>query len=85
MVQKWNKKLQKIQELSYVDHNANGCLTINSCSRGMDGEYEIKTTNEMGTASYKCNVKVNTKPSADDMDDPQEAFETDDCTFSVDK
>ena len=49
----------------------------------MAGEYEIKATNEMGTASCKCNVKVNTKPSADDMDDPQEAFEGDDYTFVV--
>ena len=61
----------------YVDPTGNDCLSINSCSRGMAGEYEIKATNEMGTASCKCNVKVNTKPSADDMDDPQEAFEND--------
>jgi len=67
----------------YVDPNGLDCLTINSCSRGMAGEYEIKASNEMGTASCKCNVKVNTKPSADDMDDPQEAFENDDYVFSV--
>jgi len=67
----------------YVDPTGNDCLTINSCSRGMAGEYEIKATNEMGSASCKCNVKVNTKPSADDMDDPQECFENDDYTFSV--
>jgi len=67
----------------YQDPTGNDCLTINSCSRGMAGEYEIKATNEMGTASCKCNVKVNTKPSADDMDDPQEAFEGDDYTFVV--
>ena len=67
----------------YVDPNGLDCLTINSCSRGMAGEYEIKASNEMGTAACKCTVKVNTKPSADDMDDPQEAFETDNYTFSV--
>jgi hypothetical protein len=27
----------------------------------MAGEYEIKATNDMGTASCKCNVKVNSK------------------------
>merc|ERR1711981_982419 len=36
-----------------------------------------------GTASSRCQVKVNTKPCCDDMDD-QEAFEGDDFTFQVD-
>jgi len=67
----------------YVDPNGLDCLTINSASRGMAGEYEIKATNEMGAASCKCQLKVNTKPSADDMDDPQEAFESDNFAFSV--
>ena len=48
----------------------------------MAGEYEVKASNDMGTASCKANIKVNTKPSCDDMDDV-EAFETDDFTFSV--
>jgi len=83
----WFKNGQEITKdprvKCYADPNGNDCLTINSASRGMAGEYEIKATNEMGTASCKCNLKVNTKPSCDDMDDPVEAFETDDFTFSV--
>merc|ERR1719290_227838 len=83
----WFKNGQEITKdprvKCYADPNGNDCLTINSASRGMAGEYEIKATNEMGTASCKCNLKVNTKPSADDMDDPQEAFESDDFAFSV--
>jgi len=83
----WFKNGQEITKdprvKCYADPTGNDCLTINSASRGMAGEYEIRATNEMGTASCKCNLKVNTKPSADDMDDPMEAFETDDFTFSV--
>jgi hypothetical protein len=83
----WFKNGQEITKdprvKCYVDPTGNECLTINSASRGMAGEYEIKATNEMGVVNCKCNLKVNTKPSADDMDDPMEAFETDDFTFSV--
>jgi len=83
----WFKNGQEITKdprvKCYADPNGFDCLTINSCSRGMAGEYEIKATNEMGAASSKCQLKVNTKPSADDMDDPLEAFETDDFNFSV--
>ena len=35
------------------DPNGFDILTINSASRGMAGEYEIKATNDMGTASSK--------------------------------
>ena len=84
---KWFKNGQEITKdprvKVYVDPTGNDCLTINSASRGMAGEFEIKATNEMGTASCKCNLKVNTKPSCDDMDDPVEAFETDDHAFSI--
>ena len=84
---KWFKNGQEITKdprvKVYCDPTGNDCLTINSASRGMAGEYEIKATNEMGTASCKCNLKVNTKPSCDDMEDLYEAFETDDFTFSV--
>jgi len=84
---KWFKNGQDITKdprvKCYVDPNGLDCLTINSASRGMAGDYEIKATNDMGTASSKCNLKVNTKPAADDMDDIYEAFETDDFTFSV--
>ena len=67
----------------YEGTTSNSCLTINSASRGMAGEYHIKASNEMGSVDSKCNLKVNTEPSADDMNDPQKAFETDDFTFSV--
>ena len=84
---KWFKNGQDITKdprvKVYVDPNGLDCLTINSASRGMAGEYEMKATNEMGTAASKCNLKVNTKPSCDDMEDIYEAFETDDFTFSV--
>lgn len=84
---KWFKNGQEITKdprvKVYVDPTGNDCLTINSASRGMAGEYEIKATNEMGTASCKCNLKVNTKPSCDDLEDPVEAFEGDDFTFSI--
>ena len=43
----------------YKDPNGFDCLTINSASRSMAGEYEIKATNDMGTASSRCQVKVN--------------------------
>jgi hypothetical protein len=46
---------------SYKDPNGFDCLTINSASRGMAGEYEIKATYDLGTAACKCNVKVNSK------------------------
>ena len=84
---KWFKNGQEITKdprvKVYLDPTGNDCLTINSASRGMAGEYEIRATNEMGTASCKCNLKVNTKPSAEDMDEVVEAFETDDYTFAV--
>lgn len=84
---KWFKNGQEITKdprvKVYCDPTGNDCLTINSASRGMAGEYEIKATNEMGTASCKCNLKVNTKPSCDDIEDLYEAFETDDFTFVV--
>jgi len=84
---KWFKNGQEITKdprvKVYLDPTGNDCLTINSASRGMAGEYEVKATNEMGTAACKCNLKVNTKPSCDDMDDPVEAFETDSFTFSI--
>ena len=44
---------------SYKDPNGFDCLNINSASRGMAGEYEIKATNDMGTAACKCTIKVN--------------------------
>ncbi|XP_040572571.1 protein Obscurin [Lepeophtheirus salmonis] len=66
----------------YKDPNGLDCLTINSCSRGMAGEYEVKAINDMGTAACKCTIKVNTKPSCDDLDD-YEVFEKDDFTFAV--
>merc|ERR1719383_1441461 len=84
---KWFKNGQDITKdprvKVYTDPTGNDCLTINSASRGMAGEYEIKATNDMGTASCKCNLKVNTKPSCDDMEDLYECFETDNFTFSV--
>jgi Immunoglobulin I-set domain len=46
---------------TYKDPNGFDCLTINSASRGMAGEYEIKATNDMGTAACKCNIKVNSE------------------------
>ena len=45
----------------YKDPNGLDCLTISSASRSMAGEYEVKATNDMGTASCKCNVKVNSE------------------------
>ena len=45
----------------YKDPNGLDCLTINSASRSMAGEFEVKATNDMGTASSKCNVKVNSE------------------------
>ena len=48
---------------TYKDPNGFDCLTINSASRGMAGEYEIRATNDMGTASSKCNIKVNSEYS----------------------
>jgi hypothetical protein len=66
----------------YTDPNGFDCCQIASASRGMAGDYEVKATNDMGTAECKCNLKVNTKPCCDDMDDA-EAFETDNFTFSV--
>ena len=50
---------------TYKDPNGFDCLTINSASRGMAGEYEIKATNDMGTAACKCNIKVNSKYKVD--------------------
>ena len=66
----------------YKDPNGFDCCTIASASRGMAGEYEVKATNDMGTAESKCNLKVNTKPVCDDLDDA-EAFETDNFAFSI--
>ena len=43
------------------DPNGFDMLTIGSASRGSAGDYEIKATNDMGTASSKCSVKVNSK------------------------
>jgi serine/threonine protein kinase len=84
---KWFKNGQDITKdprvKIYVDPTGNDVLTINSASRGLAGEFEIRATNEMGMQSCKCNLKINTKPSCDDMDDPVEAFEGDDFTFSV--
>jgi hypothetical protein len=45
----------------YKDPNGFDCLTIASASRGMAGEYEVKATNDMGTVTCKCTVKVNSK------------------------
>lgn len=45
----------------YKDPNGYDCLSIGSISRNMGGEFEVKATNDMGTASCKCNVKVNSK------------------------
>ena len=61
----WFKNGQEITKdprvKCYADPNGNDCLTINSASRSMAGEFEVKATNDMGTASCKCNVKVNSK------------------------
>ena len=48
----------------YKDPNGFDCLNIASASRGVAGEYEIKATNDMGTAGSKCNLKVNSKYSS---------------------
>ena len=45
----------------YTNPDGQDCLTISSCSRAMAGDWEVKATNEMGTASSKCQVKVNSK------------------------
>ena len=45
----------------YTNPDGQDCLTINSASRSMAGDYECRATNEMGTASSKCTVKVNSK------------------------
>ena len=57
-------------------------LIISSANRGTAGDYEVKATNEMGTTSSKCTIKVNTKPSCDDPDD-MEAFEKDNVTICI--
>lgn len=43
------------------DPNGFDMLTISSASRSTGGEYEVKATNDMGTASSKCTIKVNSK------------------------
>ena len=45
----------------YTNPDGEDCLTIQSCSRALAGDYEVTATNEMGTASSKCAVKVNSK------------------------
>lgn len=64
------------------DPNGFDMLTISSASRGMAGEYEVKATNDMGTANSRCTLKVNTKPSCDDVDD-MEAFENDEFAYNI--
>eukprot|EP00094_Tigriopus_californicus_P003329 TCALIF_03202-PA protein Name:"Similar to unc-89 Muscle M-line assembly protein unc-89 (Caenorhabditis elegans)" AED:0.27 eAED:0.27 QI:0/0.83/0.76/0.92/0.91/0.88/25/216/2842 len=64
------------------DKSGFDCLQIPSISRGMAGEFEVKATNDMGTAACKCNVKVNTKPVCDDMED-SDAFENDEFAFKI--
>ena len=43
------------------DPNGFDTLIISSASRSSAGEYEIKASNEMGTASSRCNIKVNSE------------------------
>ncbi len=43
------------------DPNGFDMLTIGSAGRSSGGEYEIKATNEMGTASSRCTVRVNSE------------------------
>ena len=43
------------------DPNGFDTLIIGSASRSSAGEYEVKATNEMGTASSRCTIKVNSK------------------------
>jgi len=64
------------------DPNGFDTLIIASANRSSAGEFTIKATNEMGTTSSKCTIKVNTKPSCDDLDD-MEAFEGDLHTISI--
>ncbi len=43
------------------DPNGFDTLIISSASRSSAGEFEVKATNEMGTTSSKCTIKVNSK------------------------
>ncbi len=45
----------------YQDPSGFDCLSINSVSRGMADEYEVRASNDMGEAACKCKVKVNSE------------------------
>ena len=46
---------------AYKDPNGFDCLSIQSVSRGMADEFEVKAANDMGVAACKCALKVNSE------------------------